>query len=85
MAVKEFGIRDLRNHTQTVIDAVESGDRVYLTRRGERIAELRSVRESPVQSLLQRAAAIPTKDTGWSDELVTAKDADRAAQVDRWR
>lgn len=84
MAVKEFGIRELRNQTRTVIAAVEAGDRVYLTRRGERVAELRSVKEPPVQSLLRRAAALPRRDTGWSDELAAAKQADRSAQVDRW-
>ncbi len=84
MGVKEFGIRDLRNHTQTVIAAVEAGDQVFLTRRGERVAELRSVRESPIDALLRRAAALPKVDTGWSDELRRAKDADRASQVDRW-
>lgn len=84
MAVKEFGIRDLRNHTQTVMDAVESGHRVYLTRRGERVAELRSINVSPVQALLRRAAALPGRDTGWTEELAAAKHDDRAAQVDRW-
>ncbi|HXH59353.1 type II toxin-antitoxin system prevent-host-death family antitoxin [Iamia sp.] len=41
---REFGIRDLRNHTSRVIEAVEQGDAVYLTRRGERIARIEPVR-----------------------------------------
>lgn len=34
------GIRELRNHTGQVIDAVRSGDRVTLTVRGEPIADI---------------------------------------------
>ena len=81
MAVREFGVRALRNHTQDVLDAVEAGDQVYLTKRGVRVAEIRSTSESPVTSLLRKAAALMPVDTGWSDELAESKRADRAAQV----
>jgi prevent-host-death family protein len=36
----EIGVRELRNHTARVIDAVRSGDRVVLTVRGERVADI---------------------------------------------
>ena len=36
----DVGIRDLRNHTARVIDAVRAGERVTLTVRGEPIADI---------------------------------------------
>jgi len=36
----EIGVRDLRNRTAQVIDAVKSGERVTLTVRGEPIADI---------------------------------------------
>lgn len=84
MAVREFGIRDLRNNTRQVLDAAEAGDQVFLTNRGRRVAELRSLTQSPVAALLARAEHLGGVDTGWGAELDAAKRADRAAQSDRW-
>ena len=36
----DVGVRDLRNHTGRVIDAVQAGERVTLTVRGEPIADI---------------------------------------------
>jgi prevent-host-death family protein len=36
----EIGVRELRNHTNQVIDAVKSGERVTLTVRGEPVADI---------------------------------------------
>jgi prevent-host-death family protein len=36
----EIGVRDLRNRTAQVIDAVRAGDRVTLTVRGEPVADI---------------------------------------------
>jgi prevent-host-death family protein len=36
----EIGVRELRNQTSQVIDAVEAGERVVLTVRGEPIADI---------------------------------------------
>ncbi|MFZ0041252.1 MAG: type II toxin-antitoxin system prevent-host-death family antitoxin [Solirubrobacteraceae bacterium] len=36
----EIGVRDLRNHTSRVIDAVTAGERVTLTVRGEPVADI---------------------------------------------
>jgi prevent-host-death family protein len=34
------GVRDLRNHTARIIDAVRAGERVTLTVRGEPVADI---------------------------------------------
>lgn len=59
---REFGIRDLRNHTSRVIEAVARGDTVYLTRRGKRIA---------------RIEPVPADDdsTGWGGRFLRRLDA----------
>lgn len=36
----EIGIRELRNHTGQVIDAVQAGERVVLTVHGEPVADI---------------------------------------------
>jgi len=36
----EIGVRDLRNHTAQVIDAVRGGERVVLTVSGEPLADI---------------------------------------------
>jgi prevent-host-death family protein len=36
----EIGVRDLRNRTAQVIDAVQAGERVTLTVRGEPLADI---------------------------------------------
>jgi prevent-host-death family protein len=36
----EIGVRDLRNHTASVIDAVKAGERVTLTVNGEPLADI---------------------------------------------
>jgi prevent-host-death family protein len=36
----DIGVRDLRNHTSRVIDAVRAGERVTLTVRGEPVADI---------------------------------------------
>jgi prevent-host-death family protein len=36
----EIGVRDLRNHTASVIDAVKGGERLVLTVNGEPLADI---------------------------------------------
>jgi prevent-host-death family protein len=36
----EIGVRDLRNRTSQIIDAVQAGERVTLTVRGEPVADI---------------------------------------------
>jgi prevent-host-death family protein len=81
VATREFGIRDLRNHTSSVLAAVGAGDVVYLTNRGVRVAEIRPI--EPVRRidvLLRRAAEISMGDTGALDELMADKAAAIAAE-----
>ncbi len=40
MSHMNVGVRDLRNHTGRVIDAVQAGERVTLTVRGEAVADI---------------------------------------------
>lgn len=40
MSHMEIGVRDLRNRTSQVIDAVKAGERVVLTVHGEAIADI---------------------------------------------
>ncbi|MCL2594803.1 MAG: type II toxin-antitoxin system prevent-host-death family antitoxin [Promicromonosporaceae bacterium] len=83
MAILEYGVRALRNHTPEVIAAVENSDTVFLTKHGRRIAQIVPV-ETAVDTLLRKARELTAVETGWTSELAQAKAADIAAQVDRW-
>ena len=81
MAIKEYGVRDLRNSTAQVLAAVEAGDHVFLTNRGKRVAELRPVTlESDVDRLIAIAARLSPGDTGAFDDLMQSKQDDLEAQ-----
>lgn len=82
MAVREFGIRELRNHTSRVLDAIRAGDVVYLTNRGDRIAEIRPAPgRRPIETLVAKAERLSGGDTGAFEELMDAKRADMEAQA----
>lgn len=57
-------IRDLRNHGGDVVERVEAGERVTVTRDGRPVAELRPVRSRGVLSavLLERWRRLPAVD-----------------------
>ncbi len=90
MATREYGVRDLRNNTAKVLAAVEAGDRVFLTNRGKRVAELRPVApESGIDRLLDIAARVSPGDTGAFADLMQSKqddiDAQQAKEAAGWR
>ena len=71
-------IRDLRNHGGEVVDRVEAGEHVTVTRDGRPVAELRPVRTRGIAStaLLERWRRLPVVD-------VTALRRDIDAAVDQ--
>jgi len=62
--VSEVSIRDLRNHGGEVIERVERGERVTVTRDGRRVAELRPLGRLPVKAsvLVERWSRVPRVD-----------------------
>ena len=46
MRVQELGAFEAKTHFARVLDAVERGEKVYITRRGKRVAEI-SAAEQP--------------------------------------
>ena len=74
-------MRDLRNNTSQVLAAVEAGERVFLTKRGRRVAELRPVGpKNDIDRLLDLADRISPGDTGAFADLMQSKQDDLAAQ-----
>lgn len=57
----EVSIRDLRNHGGDVIDRVERGERLTVTRDGRRVAELRPLGPLPATAavLVERWSRLP--------------------------
>jgi len=57
-------IRDLRNHGGEVVDRVEAGESLTVTRDGRPVAELRPVRRAPITAhvLLARWRRVPAVD-----------------------
>ena len=62
--MSEVSIRDLRNHGGEVIDRVEQGERLTITRDGRRVAELRPIERRPLKAdvLIERWARLPRFD-----------------------
>jgi prevent-host-death family protein len=62
--VNEVAIRDLRNHGGEILDRVEGGEAMTVTRDGRPIAELRPLARRPLQAtlLLQRWRSLPAID-----------------------
>ena len=62
--VSEVSIRELRNHGGEVIDRVEAGERLTVTRDGRRVAELRPLgrRALPASVLIERWSRLPEVD-----------------------
>jgi len=62
--MSEVSIRDLRNHGGEVIDRVEQGERLTVTRDGRQVAELRPLERRPlkVDVLIQQWARLPRFD-----------------------
>ncbi|MFM8791302.1 MAG: type II toxin-antitoxin system Phd/YefM family antitoxin [Solirubrobacterales bacterium] len=46
MKVQELGAFEAKTHLARLLDAVEIGERIYITRRGKRVAQLSPVEES---------------------------------------
>jgi prevent-host-death family protein len=62
--MSEVTIRDLRNHGGEVIDRVERGERLTITRDGRQVAELRPLGPLPVKAgvLVERWSRLPRLD-----------------------
>jgi antitoxin (DNA-binding transcriptional repressor) of toxin-antitoxin stability system len=76
----EVSVRELRNNTRSVLDAIEAGSTVYLTSHGRRIAEIRplpAAADADVQRLIDEVNRMPVVDSGAREEL----DRDKAASV----
>lgn len=60
----EVSIRELRNHGGEVIDRVEQGERLTVTRDGRGVAELRPLDRLPVKAsvLIERWSRVPLFD-----------------------
>lgn len=72
----EVSIRDLRNHGGNIVDRVQSGERVTITRSGTPVAEIRPLapRGLTAEALLERwrhlPAVDPTRFRADIDELI---------------
>lgn len=62
--MREVSIRDLRNHGGEVIERVERGERLTVTRDGRQVAELRPLGPLPVKAavLIERWSRLPRLD-----------------------
>lgn len=92
MSSAEVSVRELRNNTRSVLDALEAGSTVYLTSHGRRIAEIRPLPtavDADVQSLLDEVNQMPVVDSGAREELRRDKRASVRAEQEResrlWR
>lgn len=74
-------IRDLRNHGGDIIDRVERGETVTVTRDGRPVAQLQPVPSAPLtaEQLLERCRRLPAV-----DPVCLRADIDRAVDTALW-
>lgn len=85
MTVKTFGVRDLRNSTSAVIQAVLDGHDVYISVNGTPQVRVVPLDDdvTPMAQVLVDAAALPRVASNSMDELLAAKERAKAAQAAR--
>jgi prevent-host-death family protein len=77
--VAEVSVRDLRNHGGDVLNRVEAGERLIVTRNGRPVAELVPLARRPLAAdeLVRRASSLPAVDpAAWRadiDELLDTR------------
>lgn len=78
----EVSVRELRNRTKQVIDQLELGEEIVLTRHGRpigRITPMSPADDTASSRLLRMADELPSLDTGLLDELLEERRSDRDA------
>ncbi len=92
MSTAEVSIRELRNNTRSVLDAIQAGTSVYLTSHGRRIAEIRPLAgalDPDVQRLIDEVDQLPVVDSGAREELdrdkLASLQAEAARESQLWR
>lgn len=75
MGAIEVPAREFRNHTVRVLDDIEAGTTVYLTRNGRRIAKIEPIHE---QSWGERAASLIGGSEPYDSGLAAHHDDDTA-------
>lgn len=74
----DVSVRDLRNHTKQVVERIEGGTTVYLTKNGERIATITPLRPRTWADHVDDVLAGEAYDSGL-DELLAGDDVQSAA------
>lgn len=74
----EISMRELRNHTGRVLQAIQAEDEVYLTNRGLRVAVIKPIVGDWSARVAAWAAELPRHDTGMLELL----EADNQAAID---
>ena len=81
----DVSVRELRNHTKQVVERIEDGTTMYLTKNGERIATIAPLRPATWADHVDDVLAIGRDDSGPSDSGladVLADDDRQSAEFD---
>ena len=81
----DVSVRELRNHTKQVVERIEDGTTMYLTKNGERIATIAPLRPTTWADHVDDVLAIGRDDSGPSDSGladVLADDDRQSAEFD---
>ena len=74
----DVSVRELRNHTKQVIERIEDGATMYLTKNGERIATIAPLRAKTWAAHVDDVLVDDASDSGFAD-LLAQDDAESAA------
>lgn len=84
MAIKSFGVRELRNSTADVIEAALDGHEVYISVNGTPKVRVVPIEPAtPMSRVIADATALNRVPSRSLEELLDAKEQSKAAQVIR--
>lgn len=75
----EINVKEARSNLSSILDRVEKGEEVIITRRGKRVARISNVVDdsTPLQSLKQFRAKISIKGKSLSQTVIDQREDER--------
>ena len=75
----EINVKEARGNLSSILDRVEKGEEIVITRRGKRIARISNIdnKPSPLKSLKQFRNKISIKGTSLSQTVIDQREKER--------
>ncbi|MBU2511071.1 type II toxin-antitoxin system prevent-host-death family antitoxin [bacterium] len=75
----EINVKEVRDNLSSILDKVEKGEEIIITRRGKRVARISNIdtKPNPLQSLKQFRSKISVKGKSLSQTVIDHREEER--------